>query len=426
MRILIVTFGSRGDVQPYVALGKGLQRAGHEVTLCTAEQFESFISENGLNYGYMTGELLKLVDTDAGREALEETTGIFGAAKTMIKLSRAATPLNRQMMIDSWQTALDVEPEIVIYHPKALGGPSIAERFGAPAFMAVLQPMYVPTTEFSLVGVPALPLGGWYNKLTYKAVPMGYRMYAKVINEIRTEQMGLGKLVHAADIFHLADGAPIPILHGFSAQLIPRPDDWPENAHITGYWFLEQDEEWQPPQELEDFMAAGEAPVYVGFGSMAGKDPARLTKIVVQAAQQAGVRAVLATGWGGLETGSLPQSIYAIEKAPHDWLFPRVAAVVHHGGAGTTATGLLAGRPTLICPFMGDQPFWGARVEAMGAGPAPIPQKKLTAEKLAAALHDMLTDANMRRKAEAVGERMRSEDGVQSAVRIIEAVGKMY
>ncbi len=357
MRILIITFGSRGDVQPYVALGKGLQAAGHTVTLCTASTFETFVTDNGLQYGYMTNELIKLMDTDAGKDALEDTVGLLGTAKTMIKLVKAT--------------------------------------------------------------MPALPLGGWYNKLTYKLIALGYGQYAKTVNEIRQELMGLDKLPRGAGVLSKGDGSPIPIIHGLSKHVIPQPKDWPDQAAITGYWFLDQQDDWEPSVELEAFLDAGEPPVYVGFGSMASKKPQPLADIVIEALQKANVRGIIATGWGGLDVNDLPDSIFKIDKALHDWLFPRMAAVVHHGGAGTTAAGLRAGRPSLICSFMGDQPFWGEYVYELGVGPKFIPQKKLSVEKLAGALHTLTTDVKMRAKAAAIGEQIRSEDGVANAIDFI-------
>ena len=423
MNILIITFGSRGDVQPYVALGKGLQAAGHQVTLCTAEDFEPFVRENGLEYGYMSGELLRLMDTDAGREAMEETVGLFGSLKSMVKLTRQTKPLTQQTMLDSWAAAQEVEPDLVVYHPKALAAVSIAEAFNAPPVMVLLQPMTVPTADFPPPGMPSLPLGGTYNKLSYKAIAAGFSVYTGMVNEMRQKQMGLAKFPKGTGLYKTAAGRPIPVMHAFSVQVVPRPADWPDYASIPGYWFLQRGEDWQPPVELADFLAAGEAPVYVGFGSMAGKDPARLTKIVIEALLQTNLRGILASGWGGLETADLPPSILQIEGAPHDWLFPHMSAVVHHGGAGTTAAGLHAGRTTVVCPFMGDQPFWGSRVHALGAGPQPIPQKKLTAGGLSAAIQTAVTNDQLRETADALGKKIRAENGVAMAVALIEEIG---
>jgi sterol 3beta-glucosyltransferase len=175
---------------------------------------------------------------------------------------------------------------------------------------------------------------------------------------------------------------------------------------------------------LQAFLNAGEAPVYVGFGSMIAESPEVTTRTVIEAFQRSGQRGVIASGWGGLRPSDLPDSIYLLKEAPHEWLFPRMSAVVHHGGAGTAAAGLRAGKPTVICPFIADQPFWGKRVEALGVGTAPIPQKQLTAEKLAAAIRTAATDQGMRQRAAALGQQLQAEDGVGNALKVIQSVGK--
>jgi UDP:flavonoid glycosyltransferase YjiC (YdhE family) len=209
-------------------------------------------------------------------------------------------------------------------------------------------------------------------------------------------------------------------LYPYSPAVLPTPADWDASSVATGYWFLPRDGDWQPDPALVDFLASGPPPVYVGFGSMPSEDAAAKTQVVLDALAQAGQRGVVATGWGGLTLANAPRDVFALDAAPHDWLFPRMAAVVHHGGAGTTAAGLAAGAPTVICPFFGDQPFWGRRVAALGVGPAPIPQKKLTAARLAAALRTVAEDAAMRMRAQTLGEAIRSEDGVGRAVALLE------
>ena len=177
---------------------------------------------------------------------------------------------------------------------------------------------------------------------------------------------------------------------------------------------------WQPPAELLDFLHVGPPPVYVGFGSIAGRDPAGTAETVVRALAQAGQRGVLATGWGGLELAGLPDTIFKLESASHDRLFPHMAAVVHHGGAGTTAAGLRAGKPTVVCPFFGDQPFWGARVAALGVGPKPIPQRLLTADTLAPAIRRAVTDVRTQSRAHELGVKLRTEVGAVRAVEVLE------
>lgn len=376
MNIFIVTLGSRGDVQPYVALGKGLKEAGHTVTLCTSFSFKSFIEEHGLRYGYLNDEFIKFINSEKGRDAIENTTSILEWIKTSRKLMRLVEPMQQMMLNDIWNSAQKANPDLIIFHPKAYGGPHFAEKLSIPAIMAVPFPIYVPTKEFSCMGFPNLNLGGWYNKMTYKIIlKLSKLMSDKYIKELR-KLHNLPPLPRNIDFLHTITGEHIPVLHCFSKHVIPEPSDWPDNVHVTGYWFLDRSKTWKPSTKLQNFLDAGPAPVYVGFGSMAGLNPQRLGKIVIESLQKANLRGIIATGWGGLEANNLPNTIFKIDKAPHDWLFPHMAAVVHHGGAGTTAAGLRAGCSAVVCPFFGDQPFWGQHVYKLGAGSKPIHQKK--------------------------------------------------
>ena len=421
-RVLVTTVGSRGDVQPYVALAKGLQAAGHEVTLATCERFGPLAAEHGVPFEPLSDEILQLLDTDAGRDAIEESTGLFGMLTTNVKLAKAAGPINERLMHDVWRAAQAVQPEVIVYHPKALGAPHVAERLGAAPVLGVVVPATVPTGDFPIVGLPAWKLGAWYNRFTYRLTALGYANYEKMVNRFRTDTLGLPKRKGAALAATTADGRPVPVVHGISEQLLPRPADWPDHASLTGYWFLDAPTDWTPSAELVEFLEAGEPPVYVGFGSMAGRSPERLTRAVVEALESAGLRGIIATGWGGLDAEGLPDTVLRIDEAPHDWIFPRVAAVVHHGGAGTTAAGLRAGRPTVVCPFIVDQFFWGRLVAEAGVGSEPVPQKRLTGERLAAALREVTTDAGIRERADAAGRRIRAEDGVAAAVAQIEGI----
>jgi sterol 3beta-glucosyltransferase len=269
---------------------------------------------------------------------------------------------------------------------------------------------------------PNWKLGGWYNLFTHNFLiyVSGFfqtkyiKRWAKVNN--------LPPIPKKIGVLHNRHGEHIPVLNAYSKQIFPKPFDWDENVFITGYWFLDEQNDYQPSKELQAFLDAGEPPVYVGFGSMAGKKPERVTRIVIDALQKAYVRGLLASGWGGLAPEDLPDSIMMIDHAPHDWLFPRVSAVVHHGGAGTTAAGLRAGKPTVICPFIVDQPFWGRRVFEMGVGSQPIPQKKLNVDNLASALIEVTSNPSIQQNAQVIGEKIRAEDGVKNAVKIIEEI----
>jgi UDP:flavonoid glycosyltransferase YjiC (YdhE family) len=214
--------------------------------------------------------------------------------------------------------------------------------------------------------------------------------------------------------------APTLRLYGYSPHLVPKPPDWGDNHHVTGFWFFGATPGWAPPPGLEDFLAAGPPPVYVGFGSMHNRDAAAVTALVHEALGRAGQRGVLYTGWGGLREVPRSDRVFAVGAVPHDWLFPRVAAAVHHGGAGTVAASLRAGVPSVLVPFMADQPFWARRVFALGAAPPPVPRKRLTAERLTAAIHAAVTDPAIRRNAADLGGKVRAEDGVDRAVEMFE------
>ena len=225
-----------------------------------------------------------------------------------------------------------------------------------------------------------------------------------MINSFRRKVLGLGRISRLTDYLHDSDGRPVPILYAYSPTVVPVPPDYPAHAHVTGYWFLDDQRSPQPPTGLLDFIRSGPPPIYVGFGSMGfGRNATERGRAVVQAVTNAGLRAVVATGWGGLRVETPSERVYVVDKVPHDWLFPRMAAVVHHGGSGTTAAGLRAGRPTLICPVVGDQGFWGERVRALGLGPAPLPVRRLAVDDLTTRLVDLTSTHGYQERATAVG-----------------------
>jgi sterol 3beta-glucosyltransferase len=368
----------------------------------------------------LNDELLRLADTELGRGALEKAGGPLGLMKTMVELTKQIGPAQRRMLDEELVAAHGVDA--IIYHPKAMGGLHIAEKLGVPGLLAVVAPGLLPTGEFPQFMLPTLPLGPAYNRLTYAVFDAMTAASLGVVNRWRRDVLGLPPGPRSPSALTRADGRPMPALLGYSPLIVPRPADWPETIAVTGFWFLDQPAGWTPPVELAEFLAAGPPPVYIGFGSMAGRNPERLTRAALDAVAATGCRAVLATGWGGLEAAGIqvPPSVHVLESAPHDWLFPRMAALVHHGGAGTVAAGLRAGKPAVIVPFFGDQPFWGRRLAQLGVGPAPIPQKQLTGPRLAEALRVVTGDGRVRQRAAALGEQIRAEDGVGRAVAFIE------
>jgi sterol 3beta-glucosyltransferase len=410
-RIMIVTIGSRGDIQPFVALGKGLQSAGYDVALQTAEAYKSFVEDNGLPYLHMNNEFMKLTESKAGQAATE--------GKGKFALMKQVMPVLREMLHDEWHAAQQYQPDAIVYHPKSLGGYHIAEKLDIPAILSLALPLYTPTRAYPIPVLPALHLGGTVNRLSYKIMAMATAPYMSVINDFRVNELGLQKRGRFASELLKPDSTPVPVLYAYSRHVLPIPEDYPPHVHVTGYWFLDNGSSWQPSEELVRFLDAGAPPVYIGFGSMTGLTGRQRADIVVQALEKTGQRGLLASGWGGLKMLDLPDSVFMLDQAPHDWLFPRMSAVVHHGGAGTTAAGLRAGKPTVTVPFIADQPFWGRVVHELGAGPKPIPQGKLTIEALSSAISQAVNDPRIRQCAEAVGAKIRAEDGVANAIGVI-------
>jgi UDP:flavonoid glycosyltransferase YjiC (YdhE family) len=294
---------------------------------------------------------------------------------------------------------------------------TIAAANQIPLLLVEPTPL-LPTRAFAAPGWPLQKnLGGLHNHLSGVAMlQVLWQWYRPAVDDFRRS---LGLQAYASGSFYHTLKTT-PLLGAYSAHVIPRPPDWPENMHITGYWMPESNSGWQPSPELAAFLAAGAPPVYVGFGSMTGRRPEDLARLVLAALAQSGQRGLLLTGWGGLRAETVPDNVFILDSAPHSWLFPRMAAVVHHGGAGTTAEGLRAGIPTVTVPFAFDQPFWGQRVATLGLGPQPIPQKDLSVERLARAIRMAVTDAGIKQRARSCGEAIRAEDGLGRAVEAVQ------
>ncbi|HEY9629512.1 MAG TPA: glycosyltransferase [Coleofasciculaceae cyanobacterium] len=407
-RILILTAGSQGDIQPYVALGLGLQQAGFEVTLATDSSFSAWVASHGLPFAPLRAPFAQLIQTDAGKKAL--------AGKKAFSLKQMM-PMLREMMDDVWDIAQSYQPDAIVYHPKPLAGYSIAEKLGIPGFLAMALPAYSPTQQFANPVFGGGNYGGLLNRLSYEVfLKASLLPFQGLIDDWRLKKLGLSSL-QGDRILH---GKTVPKLYAYSRHVVPIPADWDESSIVTGYWFLDASPDWQPPADLTAFLAQGSPPVYVGFGSMASQDAAQTAQLVMDAVRSSGQRAILATGWGGLSSSEIADDVYILQSAPHDWLFPQCLAVVHHGGAGTTGAGLRAGKPTAICPFFGDQPFWGKRVFDLGVGTQPLPQKKLTADKLGQVIRDLVADPEIQQRAEVLGQKIRAENGVIHAVQTIQ------
>jgi UDP:flavonoid glycosyltransferase YjiC (YdhE family) len=308
--------------------------------------------------------------------------------------------------------------DAILYTPLGAAGYHIAEKMELPSLYMALQPAS-RSREAPSIFAPALPLGSTYNWWTTILTEQAIWQLARIpFNRWRRESLGLPAMPFSGPS-NLLYRDRQPFIYGYSEYVAPRPVDWPAWHHITGYWFLPREKAWSPPPELVSFLSEGVQPISIGFGSMSGAVAQRLSRLAIEACAISGHRAVLLGGWAGAKDLDLPCSICAVDSVPHDWLFPRMAAVVHHGGAGTTAAGQRAGMPSILVPFFGDQPFWARRVHALGVGPKPVMRSRLTAERLAEALTLATSDEDMRARASQLGEKIRAEHGVATAVEIV-------
>ena len=406
MHITILALGSRGDVQPYVVLGNGLRTAGYRVRFITFENFAPLVAENNLDFHPIHGDAQALVAT--------------GGAD-MLGLVRSFGSLAEGYAHDLSVPELGETDLIINQLPAALYGYDLSEKYGVPMALASVIPL-ARTNTFPLMGFPKLPFPG-YNKITYRiGEQMAWQMFRSVINRWRKQTLHLTALP-LKGYFEKFGTHQIPILNGFSQHVVPRPADWGEHIHITGYWFPEH-KDWKPPDELLSFIEAGSPPVFIGFGSMPIQDTQRTTTIILEALRQSGQRGILHMGWGGLGHHSLPDYVFKIDYAPYDWLFPRMAMVIHHGGSGTTAFGLRSGVPSSVVSFVFDQHYWGKRIAALWAGPEPIRYKELTTERLTQIILKGVGNSQMKQKAIELGQRVQAENGIKNALKVIEEILK--
>lgn len=402
MHITILALGSRGDIQPYAALGSGLKSAGHQVRFVTFESFAALIGEMGLEFHPIAGDAQALV---------------AGGGTSLLGLVRSFTGLAKGYARSLSDPCLGETDLIINQLPGGMYGYDLAEKYKVPMALASVIPL-ARTRAMPLMGFPSLPLPG-YNRITYSfGEKVVWQMFRSVINEWRIQTLNLPPLPFKGRFDQLGT-RKFPILNGFSQYVVPRPADWNEHIHISGYWFAEE-KQWTPPKELLDFLDAGAPPVFIGFGSMPVKKPQQITEIILDALKRSGQRGILHSGWGGLGKSSLPESVFKVDYVPYGWLFPRMAMIFHHGGSGTTAYALRSGVPSCVIPFVFDQFYWGGRTAQLGAGLRPIPIKKLTLKNLQQAIEIGSQDTHIRQNAIELGDKIRAENGVRSAVKILE------
>lgn len=417
MRIAIIALGSQGDVQPYVALGKGLKAAGHVVRLLTHENFEGLVSSHGLEFYPMEGNVQEIIETQEMRELLEKGNFLAITAHTAKETQRAAIKWTQAGLVACQDMDLLLTGVGGLYV-----GLALAEKLGIPLLQAYVFP-FTPTKAFPGVLFPQsiAKLGSAVNWLSHHLIRQIMWQGVRTGDALARKQVLNLPVASFFGPYNATNHHSYPTIYGFSPSVIPKPSDW-QNTHVTGYWFLDAAPNWTPPSALMEFLQGGPPPVYIGFGSMGSRNPEATADLVLQALAKTQQRAIMLSGWSGLHKENLPDSVYLVDSVPHSWLFPRVAAVVHHGGAGTTAAGLRAGVPTIIIPFFGDQSFWGQRVAELGVGTKPIPRKQLTAERLAQAIQQAVTDQMMRQRAANLGVKIRAEDAIANTVAVIQEI----
>ncbi|KAF8682487.1 the biosynthesis of sterol glucoside [Rhizoctonia solani] len=417
MHFTCLTIGSRGDVQPYIALCKGLQADGHKVRIATHKEFQSWIEGHGIEFALVGGDPAELM-----RICVEN--GMFTVSFLREGVQKFRGWID-DLLETSWLACQGTD--VLIESPSAMAGIHIAEALKIPYFRAFTMPWTRTRAYPHAFAVPERKMGGSYNYMTYVMFDQVFwRGISGQVNRWRRHTLRL-----PSTNLDKLEQHKVPFLYNFSPTVVPPPLDWYEWIR---YWFLDDPEDssakkWTPPPDLVKFMdnarRGGKKIVYIGFGSIVVSDPDAMTQCVVEAIKLSGVHAILSKGWSdrlstkksNTETPpTYPPQIYPISSVPHDWLFERIDAACHHGGAGTTGASLRAGIPTIIKPFFGDQFFWSDRVEALGIGSSV---RKLTVENLTAALRAATTDVKQIERAKLVGQSIRAENGVRTAIEAI-------
>ncbi len=396
MRVLLLTAGSRGDVEPFLALARRIGRAGHEVRLGVTAEFVDVVRRAGVEVAPLEGNLADLV--------AQQGVSPLRALRTYRSVIR---PMMARMLQSAARAAVAYHPDVVVHHPKVLSAAAAAERLGVPRVLVEIVPTITPTREFPAAGLTARDLGP-LNRLTYGLAAVAGRPFAGALRDVRVD-LGLPERGHSTP--------PALTLVPVSPTLVPRPADWPDAAHLTGAWS-------EPPagvdtadEELAAFLADGRV-LYAGLGSMAAGDPAARARTIVAATRAAGLRALLVTGWGGLAAPPDLRGDDLLVRAAvtHATVLPRCAAALHHAGAGTTHAAVRAGVVSVPVPVLVDQPFWAAVLHRRGLAPAPVPLRRLSVERLGAALDAV----PHHREATAVAARsMAAEDGTGRALRLL-------
>lgn len=413
-RITMLTVGSRGDVEPFLALGRELRTRGHTVTLATHRAFRDLILGRGLEFAPVAGDPGEMLASEAGQRWLRSGQDPWEFLRGFVELTR---PLLRQVLRDSSEAAQNADA--ILWTQLSFAGFHIAKALDLPNLMVGFQPL-TPTGEFAPAGAAReMPLPILNRFSHWLSVQLLWLPFRRIVNNWLVEDLGLEPYGLLSPLTEFQRQGH-PTLYAYSPSLVPKPAEWGRNVHVTGYWFTDESASWEPARDLTRFLDAGPRPIYIGFGSMALSDPDRRMAAFRDALRATGCRAVILAG--PVAAGKEPDEdhIFLTEPVPHSWLLPRTRAAVHHGGAGTTAAALRAGVPQIVVPHFADQYFWAGRVARAGLGPQPIPRQELDGGALSERLRVLLGDKRFSQAAVRMGQRVRAEDGVSAAVAAIE------
>lgn len=406
MNIILMGYGSRGDVQPFLGLAVALRERGHQVTLAAPGDFEAQITTYNIPYIRIPITNMEMLQRDSAKRVASRIT-----PATLLAFWREVIPELKRALLATTHTVAEAarSADLLIAHgfliPAAY---SIHQQLKIPLMLGIAAPV-VSTQHFPSPALPPISFGQrFYNPLSYQLLLRGVLSY--MIEPMNTYRKSLGlPTLSAGKIVQIFNSGQIPVVMHYSRHLMPAAPDWASSVHVVGAWTLPTQDHWTPPEALTSFLAKGDAPVFFGFGSMPVDKPAQMSQTISEGLRMAGLRGVLQAGWAGLAHED--EHLISIGDVPHDWLFPQMSAIVHHGGSGTTHSALRAGKPALVVPFMADQPFWARRLVELGVGVPPIKLKQLTAERLAGALRTLTQDSSMRQRAADMGALMRAEDG---------------
>ena len=413
MLITILAGGTRGDTQPYIALGLELKKSGHNIRIAAFENDEAFVKSFGLEFYKVKGDVSRITSSGNVDDAMKADNPL----KFLLSFNKL-----KSLVFDIQKDFFNacIGSDAVVYHPGAAIGYFIAKHFNIPSILATPFPM-TPTRDYpALIFYNSPRLGRGFNFVTHKIFEkIMWFASSSAVKQFWKKEFGKAPEAFTCP-YSKQNTRFLPTVISCSKYVFPRPNDWPEHVYNTGNWFLDDEASWRPSSDLLDFIDRGIPPVYVGFGSIT--DPAlavQTTELVIDALKRSGQRGILATGWNGMsKIDNIGEEIFILESAPHSWLFPQMAAVIHHGGAGTTAAGLRAGVPSIIIPYSNDQFAWGRRVYELGVGSKPIARKNLTSEKLSDAIKFVLAK-EIKDKAKDLGTKIQSENGAETAAKII-------